>query len=157
MVSIYMQEQRMHEQHLTTLKQLNLKATPKRLAILSILARESTYCSPEEVWQRLKSEFGRIGLPTIYRNLEELASGGVISQVLHPNRQLYYHYCANTGHHHHFICVACRRVEDVDACIMAGIEQEVGERIGGRVLSHIVQVNGLCRQCLASDSAGKGN
>jgi Fe2+ or Zn2+ uptake regulation protein len=136
-----------HDLHRSALKQLKLKATPKRLAILNILARESTYCSPEEIWKRLKETFSQIGLPTVYRNLDELAAGGVISQVLHPNRQLYYYYCTNNGHHHHFICVTCRKVEDLDVCAMAAIEREVEERIGGRVLSHIVQVNGLCRDC----------
>lgn len=147
----------MRDRHLTTLKQLGLKATPKRLAILAILARESTYCSPEDVWQRLKGEFGRIGLPTVYRNLDELAMGGLITQVLHPNRQLYYFYCPNDEHHHHFICVACRRVEDVDVCGMEAIEREVGEKIGGTVLSHIVQVNGLCRDCAGDNRQGERN
>ncbi len=131
----------------TTLKSLNLKATPKRLAILALMDREGAYVSPEEIWLKLKKQFDRIGLPTVYRNLEELAAGGVISTVIHPNRQLYYHFCPNRNHHHHFICVACRKVEDVEFCGLHNIEREVGERIGGTVLSHVVQVNGLCRDC----------
>ena len=137
-----------------TLKSLNLKATPKRLAILALMGREAAYISPEEVWLKLKDQFDRIGLPTVYRNLEELAAGGVITKVIHPNRQLYYHFCPNRDHHHHFICVACRKVEDVDFCGLENIEQEVGEKIGGKVLSHVVQVNGLCRACF---SAGTGS
>ncbi|HEY6873834.1 MAG TPA: transcriptional repressor [Geobacteraceae bacterium] len=141
----------MHARHSQTLKSLNLKATPRRLAILALLGEAMTYVSPEEVWHRLKGEFGRIGLPTVYRNLEELAAGGVITKVLHPNRQLYYLFCPNREHHHHFVCLACRRVEDVDACGLENIEREIGERLGGRVTSHLVQVNGLCRACSATE------
>jgi Fe2+ or Zn2+ uptake regulation protein len=137
----------MHRQFSDILKELNLKATPKRLAILRVLSQESKYVSPEEVWCIMKERFGAIGLPTVYRNLEELAAGDVITKVIHPNRQLYYYLCPNRCHHHHFICVACRRVEDVDVCAVDGIEREVGQRFGGVVLSHIVQVNGLCRDC----------
>ncbi|HLO24575.1 MAG TPA: transcriptional repressor [Geobacteraceae bacterium] len=133
-----------------TLKSLNMKATPKRLAILALMGREAAYISPEEVWLKLKDQFDRIGLPTVYRNLEELAAGGVITKVIHPNRQLYYHFCPNRDHHHHFICIACRKVEDVDFCGLENIEQEVGEKIGGKVLSHVVQVNGLCRACFSA-------
>lgn len=133
--------------HANTLKSLNLKATPKRLAILALMGDEASYVSPEEIWLKLKCQFDRIGLPTVYRNLEELAAGGVITKVIHPNRQLYYHFCPNRDHHHHFICVACRRVQDVEFCGLDHIEQEVGEKIGGKVLSHVVQVNGLCRDC----------
>jgi Fe2+ or Zn2+ uptake regulation protein len=133
--------------HNKTLKSLNLKVTPKRLAILALMGEGATYVSPEEVWLKLKERFARIGLPTVYRNLEELAAGGVISTVIHPNRQLYYYFCPNRDHHHHFVCISCRRVEDVAACGLADIEREVGEKIGGTVLSHVVQVNGLCRAC----------
>lgn len=128
------------------LKELKLKATPKRLAILSLLAEELSYASPEEVWRKLQMNFGSIGLPTVYRNLEELANGGLITKVIHPNRQLYYYFCPNSHHHHHFICLSCRKVEDVDFCGMEGIEKKVN----GTVLSHIVQVNGLCRDCAES-------
>ena len=144
----------MSAQYGKTLKSLNLKATPKRLAILTLMGREAAYISPEEIWLKLKSQFDRVGLPTVYRNLEELAAGGVITTVIHPNRQLYYHFCPNRDHHHHFICVACRKVEDVDFCGLENIEREVGDKIGGKVLSHVVQVNGLCRSCAA---AGNGN
>jgi Fe2+ or Zn2+ uptake regulation protein len=86
-----------------TLKKINLKTTPKRLAILEILIKESVYLSPDEVWKKMKKRFKRIGLPTVYRNLEELSEGNIISKVTHPNRQLYYYICQNRSHHHHFI------------------------------------------------------
>ena len=144
----------MHAEYGKTLKSLNLKATPKRLAILALMGREAAYVSPEDIWLKLKGQFDRIGLPTVYRNLEDLAAGGVITKVIHPNRQLYYHFCPNREHHHHFVCIVCRRVEDVDFCGLENIEREVGDKIGGTVLSHVVQVNGLCRACSA---AGKGS
>lgn len=128
------------------LKELKLKATPKRLAILSLLAEELAYASPEEVWRKLQKNFASIGLPTVYRNLEELANGGLITKVIHPNRQLYYYFCPNNHHHHHFICLSCRKVEDINFCGM----EEIEKKVNGTVLSHIVQVNGLCRECAES-------
>jgi Fe2+ or Zn2+ uptake regulation protein len=128
------------------LERLNLKKTPKRQAMMEILAEAPHYTTPEEVWQRMRLRFGKIGLPTVYRNLEELAEGGVVSKILHPDRKLYYFYCPNDGHHHHFICVSCRKVEDLANCLTEGVEKEI-ERFGGKVLSHIVQVNGLCGTC----------
>jgi Fe2+ or Zn2+ uptake regulation protein len=130
------------------LKKLRLKVTPKRLAILEILRNESVYLSPEEVWTRLKKQFKRIGLPTVYRNLEELSRGNVISQVSHPNRQLYYYLCLNPSHHHHFICLSCRNVEDIEFCMLRALEKRVKKELNGRIVSHILQVNGLCKNCL---------
>ncbi len=133
--------------HADVLKQLGLKVTPKRIAVLNILAGEEAYVSPEDIWKSMKLNFNRIGLPTVYRILDELSEGGVISKILHPNRHLYYYYCRNSSHHHHFICVSCRKVEDLNFCASKEIEKEVARNIKGKVLSHILQINGLCGSC----------
>ncbi len=146
----------MTQQYDQTLRSIKLKATPKRVAILKLLAATPTYASPEDIWHQLQGEFSSIGLPTVYRNLEELAEGGLVSKVIHPNRQLYYYLCTNQEHHHHFICLSCRRVEDMAGCSMAAIEQDVLAQTGGQVLSHILQVNGLCRDCADSNSRPGG-
>ena len=142
----------MNEQHATTLKAVRMKATPKRLAILEVLQGENGYASPEELWQRLRGQFNRIGLPTVYRNLEDLAASGVISKVIHPNRQLYYYFCPNRDHHHHFVCLSCRRVEDLPSCNLEPLERDISAKTGGKVLSHILQFTGLCGSCLRAGS-----
>jgi len=139
----------MHNEFIYLLKNLNLKATPKRIALLEILNKESIYLSPEEIWHKMKKRFMRLGLPTIYRILEELAAGDVISKITHPNRQLYYYYCRNPHHHHHFVCLSCRNVSDIDLCILEELEKKVSENLEGKILSHTMQVNGLCKGCLA--------
>lgn len=138
----------MDQSHALALREAKMKATPKRLAILAMLDAESAYASPEELWKRLRDRFDRLGLPTVYRNLEELAASGVISKVIHPNRQLYYYFCRNREHHHHFVCLSCRKVEDVPSCGIEPLEREVSLRNGGKVLSHILQLNGLCGGCV---------
>ncbi len=68
----------------SALKGLKLKNTPRRRAVLECLASATTYVSPDEVWQALQGRFSRLGLPTVYRIMEELAAGGLIDKVLHP-------------------------------------------------------------------------
>ena len=137
------------------LKELKLKVTPKRLAILDFLAGSGSYVSPEEVHQDLRERFARIGLPTVYRNLDELAAGGLVSKIIHPNRQLYYYFCLNSNHHHHFICLTCRKVMDLHICSVKGLEEEINKQVKGKVESHILQVSGLCETCYSRDSAGQ--
>jgi Fe2+ or Zn2+ uptake regulation protein len=132
-----------------SIRDLRLKVTPKRVAILDILARETAYISPEEVWLEMKKRFAKIGLPTVYRNLEDLAHGGLIVKIVHPDRKLYYYFCHNSefGHHHHFICLACRKVEDLKFCGLEEIRGEVEGNLQGSIVSHLIQVFGLCRRC----------
>ncbi|HTP65671.1 MAG TPA: Fur family transcriptional regulator [Geobacteraceae bacterium] len=136
------------------LKELQLKVTPKRVAILEILARTGSFLSPEEVRRKLQEQFARIGLPTVYRNLDELAAGGIIAKIIHPNRQLYYYLCPNSDHHHHFVCLSCRRVLDLEICSVKGLEKEINAQVKGKVISHILQVNGLCGSCCAREKKG---
>ena len=138
----------MSEELTKSLKQLNLKVTPKRIAIIEILMKEPGYLSPEEIWRKMKIQFNRIGLPTVYRNLEELADGNVISKITHPNRQLYYFFCGNNEHHHHFVCLSCRNVDDINFCAIHELRKEVKKKLNAQVVSHILQVNGLCKECL---------
>jgi len=143
------------EKYVRLLKTLSLKATPKRLAVLDILLGKKIYLSPEEVWLKLKERFLAIGLPTVYRNLEELADGGIISKVIHPDRKLYYFLCNNRDHHHHFVCTRCRRVDDLKYCAFEEIEREVSEDLNGTVSSHIMQVFGTCGKCSLTNEADR--
>jgi Fur family ferric uptake transcriptional regulator len=138
----------MSEELTISLKKLSLKVTPKRIAIIEILMKEPGYLSPEEIWRKMKRQFNRIGLPTVYRNLEELADGNVISKITHPNRQLYYFFCGNNEHHHHFVCLSCRNVDDINFCAIHELRKEVKKKLNAQVVSHILQVNGLCKECL---------
>ncbi len=135
------------------LKKLKLKITPKRIEILSILDRENYFKSPEEIWQLMKKRFKKIGLPTVYRNLEDLAEGGVIFRIIHPDRQLYYYFCNNKDHHHHFVCISCKRVSDVDYCPEKEVINYVSKRIKGKIISHIFQINGICNVCMNIESS----
>ena len=133
----------------SSIRSLHLKVTPKRLAILDILAGEPGYASPEKVWREMKNRFGKIGLSTVYRNLEELSEGGLIIKIVHPDRKLYYYFCHNRegSHHHHFVCISCRRVLDLNFCGLEEIEREVKNNLKGSVVTHLVQVFGICERC----------
>lgn len=138
----------MEKNHSQILRKLNLKVTPKRLEILNILDNERYFRSPEEIWKLMKRKFKKIGLPTVYRNLEELAEGGAIFRVIHPDRHLYYYFCNNKEHHHHFVCLSCKIVLDINYCPESKVSEFVREKLMGKIISHLFQINGLCFECL---------
>ena len=144
---------------MTTTKALlnkhDLKATPKRLAILNILARTKSYMSPEEIWKQMKIKFNKIGLPTVYRNLDELTQAHIIDSIIRPNRQLYYFYCQASEHHHHFVCDQCRNVIPVHCCNLPQLKKYINQHIGGLINHHIIQISGLCRNCMNSSKSEK--
>lgn len=138
------------EQNATKLRQLRFKVTPQRLEVMQCLGDEQSYLSADEVWNRIKPRLGSISLPTVYRILDELAENGVITRIFRSDRKQYYFLCSNQGHHHHFVCDSCRRVEDINLCCLEGVAQEIARNSGGSVTSHILQINGLCGVCSES-------
>ncbi len=132
------------------LRGLGLKVTPKRLEVIRCLGEVPSFLAAEELWHRLRQRSTAIGLPTVYRILDELAAAGVVTRIFMPDRRQYYFLCTNREHHHHFVCESCHRVEELGRC---GLEEQISElarRCGARVTSHIVQINGICAACAAN-------
>ncbi|QEM68196.1 transcriptional repressor [Geobacter sp. FeAm09] len=135
------------EQGRAILQRLKMKVTPKRLEVMCCLGSEPLYLSADEVWHRIRDRVASVGLPTVYRILDELAEAGVITRIFLADRKQYYFLCANQEHHHHFVCESCRRVEDLGQCVLGDGALDVVQRSGGRVTSHILQINGVCGTC----------
>ena len=132
------------------LKQNEMKLTPKRKAIISFLHEEWKYYTPTEIWEELKKEFSKLGLPTVYRILQQLQQIGVVGQLLSNDNQFYYYLCPDPKdhHHHHFICTNCRKVECLHYCDFSNISETVQRDLGGEAINHFMQIEGLCADCL---------
>lgn len=138
----------MKDDYSAILKELNLKVTPKRLAILEALAESFCCLPPDEIWRKLKEKFNKVGLPNIYKNLEELSECGVLSKVINPDRKVYYYFCRNKLHHCHFICLSCHKVDDLISSNITALQRNIEGLLEGKVLSNILHLNGLCKDCL---------
>ena len=142
----------MHDvaRYIDMLRSRGLKATPRRAAIIEIFASRGGHLTPEEVWTGLQKRFKRCGLPGVYRNLESMAGCGILTRILRFDRRQHYGLCgaAGEGHHHHITCIRCGRVDEIGRCPIAGRKTMNGYR----VVSHFMQVNGICAGCQVSAS-----
>lgn len=137
------------EQAAETLRRIKLKVTPRRLEIMHCLENESSFLSAEEIRQRLRQNNTTIGLPTVYRILDELTESGIITRIFMPDHKQYFFLCSSREHHHHFVCESCRNVQEVEHCGLNGVIIENLRRSGARITSHILQINGICGACNA--------
>jgi Fur family ferric uptake transcriptional regulator len=132
-----------------SLHRQGLKATPKRLAVAQLLLRTRGSMTPEQVWQKLRPRLGELGLPTVYRILEDLVRVGLATRVELADHALRYAACRARPdtHHHHLVCVNCGAVGVVEGCTFEREVSRVEARTGFRVLGHKLQVEGLCADC----------
>ena len=135
--------------YLSLLKDSGLKLTPKRKAVIRLFLKARRTLAPQEVHQRLQRIITPLGLPTVYRILEELTSINVLISVVSQDRLLAYALCARPRvHHHHFLCRSCQRVEEVDYCGITDAGKRIQKKLGCRIDSHLFQVEGMCADCL---------
>lgn len=135
--------------YIKMLREADLKVTPKRKAIIMFFLKNERYFTPEEVWLALKKRFGHLGFPTIYRNLKELENIGILVRINRPDQRLYYAIChlGKKRAHHHFVCQRCGRVSEVEFCNFEDIARDIEEKLGCRIISHFMQIEGLCSKC----------
>jgi Fe2+ or Zn2+ uptake regulation protein len=133
------------EQFLEKLKEGGFKLTPRRQAIIRLFVNGKTHLTPEEVWEKLKKQFDRCGLPSVYRNLESLVGCGILVRIQQFDRKKHYGLCTAQGdcHHHHITCIKCGKVEDIKDCAITKVKRIKGYK----VVSHFMQVDGVCDGC----------
>ena len=123
------------------------KVTPRRKAIIDLFLKKGGALSPQEVHGFLRETIGQCGLPGVYRNLETLTSCGVLFRIADFGGERRYALCGvdkTEGHHHHIVCVSCGKVGNITNC-----QYREGMNIDGfRIVSHLVQLNGLCESCV---------
>ena len=93
-------------------KKNNLRLTRQRKVIYEELARVDTHPLAEEIYEMVQERIPHISFGTVYRNLKALKQLGLVSEDKFGHN--YSHYDANTSPHHHFTCLKCRRVYDVE-------------------------------------------
>lgn len=135
--------------YIARLKQHGHRITPKVRAVVELFLERESILDPFEVQAKLQKRFKGVGLPTIYRILENLASCGILVTAANEDRQLRYFMCRGleSGHHHHFICRKCGKVDEVNLCLMEDVSKYVKRHLKAKVESHVLQIEGLCAKC----------
>ena len=137
------------DNYIARLKKSGHRITPKLRAVIELFLKRESILDPFEVQAGLQKQFKNVGLPTIYRILEKLASCGILVTAANEDRQLRYFICRGIEHehHHHFICRKCGRVEEVNLCLMEQVSKYVKRHLKAKVESHFLQIEGLCVNC----------
>ncbi len=137
------------QQILSILRQYRLRSTKTRRAVLGLFLQTHTPLSAQKILWALGKISLTVDKTTVYRELEKLATMGLLERMRLQDRQQYYELAAR-DHHHHFICTLCDQVTDVEineSKILATAEQ-MGQKTGFHITSHVVEFYGQCATCL---------
>ena len=124
----------------------NMRLTTQRQIILEELTKVASHPTANEVYDMVRKRLPRIGLGTIYRNLELMAESGMILKLETSGNQK--RFDATTVPHYHIRCAACGRVRDVHMPPSPQLDALAAEVTGYQVTGHSIEFSGYCQDCL---------
>lgn len=120
-----------------------MRNSRQREAIREAIAQAGRPLLPQEIHLLAQQQTPKLGIATVYRNIQALQDAGEIQQVMIPGDSPRFE-MAEQPHHHHFKCTACGEVTTLYACPgkMAGLAPA-----GYQMHSHELTLYGHCDRC----------
>lgn len=124
-----------------------IRSTRQRAAIVALLDDVDGFRSAQELHDELRRRGHTIGLTTVYRTLQSLASADLVDTVRTDTGESVYRRCAASDHHHHLVCRHCGAAVEVSGLEVEAWAAEVAARSGYSNVSHTVELFGTCAEC----------
>jgi Fur family ferric uptake transcriptional regulator len=108
-------------------------------------------CHPtaDQIYERVRKRMPQISMGTVYRNLDTLASLGLISKMQPDHTQMRFDF--NTTEHYHTTCMNCGRVDDFPIeptdNTLENLEKALGKLTKYGIFGHRLEFISLCPEC----------
>jgi len=122
-----------------------MRLTTQRQIILEELSKVKTHPTASELYDMVRKRLPRIGLGTVYRNLELMAENGMVLKLEVGGTQK--RFDATTDTHYHIRCSGCGKVDDIDTPVMDDLVREAADATSYEVLGHHIEFSGMCPTC----------
>jgi len=123
------------------------RSTRQRAAIKDALVSAEGFRTAQELHDELKAEGRRVGLTTVYRNLQALATAGEVDVLRTSEGEAIYRRCGTGEHHHHLVCTRCGNSVEVASEEVEAWAVRVAKRHGFTPVDHTAEVFGVCASC----------
>lgn len=125
-----------------------MRMTRQRSAINELLRETNEFLSAQQIHDLLAERGERVGLATVYRNLQAMTDQGWVDVVRQENSDVQlFRYCEHDGHHHHLLCRSCGKTVEITVDDLEEITQAVAKRHSFTQVSHDLEIYGLCENC----------
>ena len=124
-------------------KAAGLKLTPQRLAILKYLENNREHPSAADIYGAVSKDFPTMSFATVYNTLKALKRMRDVQELsIDAGKK---RFDPDMNEHNHLICVACRKIVDVDRRFDPDIPEGEGQDF--EILYTHVDFYGICPEC----------
>ena len=128
-----------------------IRLTTQRQIILEELSKVKTHPTASEVYDMVRKRLPRIGLGTVYRNLELMAENGIIVKLEVGGTQK--RFDATTDAHYHIRCSCCGRVDDINVPVIDSLVDAAAENSSYQIIGHHIEFTGICSKCREEENS----
>lgn len=131
---------------ITRLKAEGFRITPARTLLIKFLAESTEPISAIDLIESFKESEKNVNKTTIYRELDFLLERKLIQEIEFGDGRKRYE--LETGHHHHLVCLNCKKVLDIGLDVDLHLEEKKIEKSTGfKIKSHSLEFFGYCKKC----------
>lgn len=128
------------------LRELDLRATPARVAILQLLETTNEPLDASAIMEYLERHDIPTDPATVFRIMQLFTKKGITLPIQFQEGKTRYE-LSTKADHHHLICEQCGRVEDIEDTVVPALEKHIEEYHHFSVHRHSLEFFGLCRTC----------
>lgn len=129
------------------------RMTRQRKIILEEVQNGMAHLTADEVYERVRKSLPKISMGTVYRNLDVLATAGLIKKLEPHYSQM--RFDGNLGEHYHIVCTRCGTISDADIepsdNTIEKLENALGNLTRYGIFGHKLEFLGLCPKCLEQE------
>jgi Fur family transcriptional regulator, ferric uptake regulator len=123
------------------------RPTRQRAAVEALLANIDDFTSAQDLHARLRARGQTVGLATVYRTLQAMASDGDVDMMRTLDGEAVYRRCSTDQHHHHLVCRSCGRTVEVEGPAVERWTDKISAENGFSDVHHTLEIFGTCSAC----------
>lgn len=128
------------------LNEVNLKATPARMALMNLLESSDKPLDVQTMVEYLESKEIKTDPTTVFRIVNMFTEKGLLKTIqLNEGKSRYE--LSSKAEHHHLLCARCGSIQDMSDCNIDVLENHIEKKKNFKVTSHSLEFFGICADC----------
>lgn len=128
------------------IRDMGLKVTHQRMAILSSLTKGRAHRTAQEIYESLQKKHPEIGFATVYRLLRTLSEKSYVTEIRMGGLPARYELTPK-NHHDHLTCTDCGKIVEFEHEKIEELQVQVARNNGFQLTGHVLELYGLCPDC----------
>lgn len=131
------------------LKKENIRITPQRQEMISILKDSKEHMTAEDIYKKLVKQFPSVSIATVYNNLKLFVNLGFVGELQFGEGLSKFEWIDKE--HYHIICTNCGKIEDFYYPQLKEVESFAQELSKFKIKHHHLLFYGICKECSEQD------